>query len=621
MPTKYTAKSKPKPKTKSKSKANVPSLRLRTARRLQAWRGVAVGVGVAIVALAYITLQLNQNPTGQQNLYAAVAAPNDIEAYQAPAGDEAQTQGLIKIKKEANHRCAGTFQVPGVIQDGQAVCTSGGDPVDPALATTEGKQAKEVIAKQNFVSNEQTQQVIRETGRPPANTEAITAVKKITSASGGIGGVLSPMTPTAPSCFGDGANGKRIVPIAAGTAAKPITAADLQQIEVALGQMESQLIWSSQRQNPNNIKHWRFLQKSATDCRPQIKVVTQNQDYYYPVSVQAFQAVKTDSGINRGIAEIRRDNPTGTAPQHYLIFTRSGANGVCGQSDYANGGGYEGYNAFSVVYGSNDFDKSGSACWYGYTAGHESLHAIGAVDLTSPHTSLFAHCWDQQEIMCYNDGGSHPQAQVCTLPPSDPTASFLAFQYDCNGDDYFNVTDQANAIFNPSWFVTLTTGKLVHYNVAKSGFMANLATAAVSPSPVAPPISPVPITSSPVPPSPSPSPMTPSPVPPKPGVDITAPTPPTTIGRSLIYDWLRGRYRITVGWSGASDNVKVTTYQIFRNNAQIGTSTSTSFYDFGIVAGAPYSYQVFAVDAAGNRSTASPKTNATVRCILFLCRI
>jgi fibronectin type 3 domain-containing protein len=92
--------------------------------------------------------------------------------------------------------------------------------------------------------------------------------------------------------------------------------------------------------------------------------------------------------------------------------------------------------------------------------------------------------------------------------------------------------------------------------------------------------------------------------------DTVAPLPPTTVTATTVSDT-----QINLAWSGASDNIGVTGYQIFRNGgatpiATVGASPTT-YSNTGLLGGTAYSYTVKAVDAAGNVSAASPAANAT----------
>ncbi len=91
--------------------------------------------------------------------------------------------------------------------------------------------------------------------------------------------------------------------------------------------------------------------------------------------------------------------------------------------------------------------------------------------------------------------------------------------------------------------------------------------------------------------------------------DTVAPTPPalsasnTTINSTLLT------------WSGATDNIAVTGYNIFRNGVQIGTTSSTTFSVTGLSAATTYSFTVRARDADGNLSVDSNAVSVTTEAL------
>ncbi len=93
-------------------------------------------------------------------------------------------------------------------------------------------------------------------------------------------------------------------------------------------------------------------------------------------------------------------------------------------------------------------------------------------------------------------------------------------------------------------------------------------------------------------------------------------TPPTT--RALTPTVVSSS-EIDLAWTGSTDSVGVTGYQIERclssscTFTQIGTGTSASFKDTGLSAGTSYSYRVRATDAAGNESGYSNTATATTQ--------
>jgi hypothetical protein len=82
-------------------------------------------------------------------------------------------------------------------------------------------------------------------------------------------------------------------------------------------------------------------------------------------------------------------------------------------------------------------------------------------------------------------------------------------------------------------------------------------------------------------------------------VDSTPPTAPTNL-KAIVK-----RNRVQLSWGAASDNVGVSSYAIWRNNVQIGSTTGTSYMDGSARSGVTYTYDAVARDKAGNVSAAS----------------
>ncbi|GAB1817689.1 fibronectin type III domain-containing protein [Herbidospora sp. RD11066] len=96
--------------------------------------------------------------------------------------------------------------------------------------------------------------------------------------------------------------------------------------------------------------------------------------------------------------------------------------------------------------------------------------------------------------------------------------------------------------------------------------------------------------------------------------DCTAPTAPTlTSGGKTATS-------VSLSWSGATDNVGVTGYEVYRGGALVGSPSGTSYTDSGLTPSTSYSYTVKSKDAAGNLSPASNAvtvvTNASTGLVL-----
>jgi chitodextrinase len=91
-----------------------------------------------------------------------------------------------------------------------------------------------------------------------------------------------------------------------------------------------------------------------------------------------------------------------------------------------------------------------------------------------------------------------------------------------------------------------------------------------------------------------------------PAPDTTAPTAPTLVAAGTTIT------STNLSWSGATDNVAVTGYDVLRNGALIGsTTTATTFAVTGLTASTAYTFNVRAKDAAGNVSLDSNSVTVT----------
>ncbi len=99
------------------------------------------------------------------------------------------------------------------------------------------------------------------------------------------------------------------------------------------------------------------------------------------------------------------------------------------------------------------------------------------------------------------------------------------------------------------------------------------------------------------------------------GGDTQAPSTPANLATTATTST-----SVSLSWTGSTDNVGVTGYQVLRapgtsggTFSQVGTSTSTSFTSGGLTASTTYRYQVRATDAAGNVSAVSNTVTVTTQ--------
>lgn len=110
-----------------------------------------------------------------------------------------------------------------------------------------------------------------------------------------------------------------------------------------------------------------------------------------------------------------------------------------GEGDDSPGEG-NGYNK------GGHFAAIGTSCWSWSASGHELLHALGAVQESAPHATKSGHCWDDEDIMCYDDGGvPNPPGSIQKVCDGDEN------QVDCKKDDYFNVSPPGDSYLAKHW--------------------------------------------------------------------------------------------------------------------------------------------------------------------------
>lgn len=92
------------------------------------------------------------------------------------------------------------------------------------------------------------------------------------------------------------------------------------------------------------------------------------------------------------------------------------------------------------------------------------------------------------------------------------------------------------------------------------------------------------------------------------GGDITSPTAPTSLTVTAA-----SSASVNLAWSGATDNVGVTSYDVYRNGALIkGGVASSTYNDTTVSPSTMYSYTIKARDAANNVSGPSPTASVTL---------
>lgn len=236
---------------------------------------------------------------------------------------------------------------------------------------------------------------------------------------------------TSVQCYGDGASGRRVQALYVTTAAND-------KFTTVQPQIEQWAAYASQKLNESAAKTGgqRYI-KWVTDpsCVPDIKKVI-------VTDTDLTDAGKTASAV--AAQGYNRDD------RKYLMWTEGTQ--YCGIAFMHVDDTADPTNNSNNIYGS--YARVDRQCW-GYTDStelHELTHTFGGVQDTAPNATLYGHCTDEYDLMCYDDGSNMPMRTVCANTVNETLL-------DCNNDDYFHT--------NPPAGNYLAT----HWNTANSYFM------------------------------------------------------------------------------------------------------------------------------------------------------
>ena len=244
-------------------------------------------------------------------------------------------------------------------------------------------------------------------------------------------------------CLGDGTSGRRVEVLY--VHASDVTAnlaGALPAIRAALPGADD--IVNASAIQTGGYRHIRY--KTDSNCDPVVTAVTipANADDTFGRTIDAVDGL----GFNR-------------SDRRYLMFVD--ADVYCGVAT-----AYEDDSAASTNLNNGGTETAWSRldrdCWTSYAATHELLHNIGAVNNSTPNSTTNGHCYDDRDVMCYdddgvNDGVVHRNDGTSVNFRSDSCPPANESRLDCNHDDYFSTAPPPG-----SYLAT-------HWNTAKSAFL------------------------------------------------------------------------------------------------------------------------------------------------------
>lgn len=262
----------------------------------------------------------------------------------------------------------------------------------------------------------------------------ITQDTKPLADAGTTGFSLAPKAEAATSCSDPGTDGNRVVLVYAHASDKPDRYATYASTFRALAAHTDAVYYASAQQT-GGARHIRF----ATDasCNLIINRVT--------------LSTTGDDNLGNTVNELHAKGYNAPS-RKYLVFMD--ANVYCGigqlfvddkadQSNYNNGN--PGVQAMVA--------RVDNGCWRSTNPDaptHELTHTLGAVQTTAPYHTSGLHCYDEYDVMCYDDG-THAMSYICPSTQED--------RLDCNKNTYFNTKPASG-----SYLAT-------HWNVARSVFL------------------------------------------------------------------------------------------------------------------------------------------------------
>ena len=138
----------------------------------------------------------------------------------------------------------------------------------------------------------------------------------------------------------------------------------------------------------------------------------------------------------------------------YTIFFDYDHPQYCGVGHYSDD---ESLAASNVNNRGGDYGMTYDGCWLGATPMHENGHNQGAVQYNAPFsTGDGAHCWDENDVMCYADGGNLYPGQLLNRCTD-------RLYFDCGFDSYFDAAPEACEYLATHWNIGSRLNRFVEF--------------------------------------------------------------------------------------------------------------------------------------------------------------
>ncbi|MEV0675153.1 hypothetical protein AB0I60_01380 [Actinosynnema sp. NPDC050436] len=231
-------------------------------------------------------------------------------------------------------------------------------------------------------------------------------------------------SPAGVICEGDGTTGKRVQLMYVHATGEPDRFPEVEPlVQEWADRIDAAVLESAQR--TGGVRHIRFVHHA--DCRPVVLGV-------------AVPASEIDDAER--IATALKAQGHDRVDRKYLVFDDGSHDCGLGWNDPGDRDEPGPDNPLNSGPGWAVLDR-GCSDWA--PGGHELLHALGAVQSSAPHGTPIGHCWDDQDILCYDDDSLPDHGLKIECPSADEDI------VDCNNDDYFNTAPPPGSYLSDHW--------------------------------------------------------------------------------------------------------------------------------------------------------------------------
>jgi hypothetical protein len=246
------------------------------------------------------------------------------------------------------------------------------------------------------------------------------------------------------ACTGTGKDGARIQFVYVHSASASNRLGDLRPGFNAIARRMNSIYFQSGYESGNGHQI-RFATSEGDGCNLAIAVVSVPSSYMddtYAIRAKVREAGLM--GFPKAI-DLNGDGKVDTTTyvdRKYIMMIDRDVAGKCGLGEVRSddSAAQTNVNNHSVTY-----SWIWKGCW-NYAEPHELMHMLGGVQTSAPRATEGRHCYDERDIMCYDDDGSGGvyMRNVCTR-------NIDLWRLDCNHNDYYRGANPSSGYLSNHW--------------------------------------------------------------------------------------------------------------------------------------------------------------------------